>query len=163
MHQASPAEIHQLIQRYGVAVLRDCGGQDGHVRTITCGFTDHGLPELICLGLPTAHVFGPMNQTFHEMVISKKRPPGPFETDDWFTMTMKVVNADRLEAAKYAYGTENYYRLRGLVPQYMQMAWSDVEGNFPWEEGFAEKYREQQPNLRPKMYLAVSNSSISAA
>lgn len=163
MHQATPADIQRLIQTHGIAVLHDCGGPHGPIRTFTCGFTDHGLPELICIGLPSQHVIGPMNMTYHDMVIAKTRKPGPFETDDWFSMTMKVVNADRAEAAKYAHGTEDFYGRLGKVPQYMQMAWCDVQGIYPWEEGFAEKYRTQQPNLRSKIYLAVSNKSIIGA
>lgn len=148
MYQATNSDIRTGIQAFGLMVLRDCGGHDGHVRTITCGFTEHGLPELICLGLPTEHIFPHMNNLFYEMVITKTRQPGPFTTDDWFTMQMQVVEADRKLAAPFAHGTERYYRGSGKTPQYMQMAWPDATGKFPWEPGFDEKYKARQPNLK---------------
>jgi hypothetical protein len=159
MFQATDQDIHEAIKRYGLMVLRDCGGEHGQVRTITCGFTEHGLPELICLGLDSELIWRRMNQVFHEMVIAKIRQPGPFVTDEWFSMEMRVVNAERKLAAQYAYGTERYYAGTGKTPQYMQMAWPDATGKFPWEPGFAQKYRDQQPNLKTRVELVSDIST----
>jgi hypothetical protein len=161
MLQATDQDIRETIEQYGLIVLRDCGGETGHVRTFTCGFTEHGLPELICLGLDSGLIWRRMNQVFYEMVIAKTRQTGPFVTDEWFSMSMHVVQADRRLAAEYAHSTERYYTGTGKTPQYMQMAWPDATGKFPWEPGFAEKYRAQQPNLRTRVELVSDISTPS--
>jgi len=151
----SAYDIQAGIQKHGLVVLKSCQMHDGYLGATTCGFTEHGLPELICVGIDPRHIHPWMNVTFHKMVIEKSQIPGPFDNDDWFTMKMRVVAADREIARPYARATEEYYAGSGKVPQYMQMAWPDAQGKFPWEGGFSKKFRCRQPNLRPRLELVT--------
>lgn len=149
----SHADIRAGIQEYGLMVLQSCLHHDRYIGATTCGFTEHGLPELIFVGMDPRLIVHWMNVTFHKMVIEKSQIPGPFDTDEWFTMKMRVVAADREIARPYARATEEYYAGSGKVPQYMQMAWPDAQGKFPWEKGFDKKFKDRQPNLRPRLEL----------
>ncbi len=56
-----------------------------------------------------------------------------------FRTVAKSQSGEHMTYTLWYYGHDNFPSL--------QLVWPDMDGNLPWEEGFDERYRADQPDL----------------
>jgi hypothetical protein len=147
---ADPADLDEH-ERSFVALIREHGWFNTRVFdgdppfSYTTGFLLKGSPEFIIFSLPkdTAHdIFWHL---FRRVSAGRTCEPGIRDDDvlgNHSAYLFKVADryhADYLGWSRWFYGAKHINTL--------QVVWPDPHGIFPWEPGFDEEFRNDQPDL----------------
>ncbi len=110
------------------------------------------IPEILILGLPV-DVGHSVLARIHEMAGEGFIPPVGVAVPDVmvgydciFFPVAPAAYADYPLSANWFYGNRDYPCL--------QLVWPDLAGLFPWQAGFNERFRDDQPDLSPQGWLA---------
>lgn len=147
--------LSRTIEQYGMAIqfVFPTEEHPGHHFAYTIGMTDIGQPELILFGCPqevVGHVFNVMFAGIKEGAI----PRDLDKIDDVLGVPLLAHKTTTTEASKYAVQCLEYYHRRGKQPEFKQLLWPDANGVYPHQDGFDEKYKQQQP------YIACESSEL---
>lgn len=127
--------IGTTIENSGIAILGIGPGDDGTPSfTYTVGFTDIGLPEVICFGLDPMMLASFFNR-YHAELLAMTKPSGPCVIADYFNMPFTVIDVDPIKAEDYLTQAIAYYEVvkeGALKPTFVQWVLPDRNGVFPW-------------------------------
>ena len=117
----------------------------------TVGLAPH-TAELMMFGLDIetmAHIFHTIVQQQKEGKIFHDRSAYPGLVEGTLPLYFRSITDDTAQIARHMGAALRWHRKHGrAVFPVMQVIWPDSEGKFPWESGFLERFREQQPLLR---------------
>jgi len=156
----SPEEMNDY-EREIVANIRDTGWQGTHVFPgeespgfgYSTGFwVTVGIPEILICSLP-----GNVAQSILRYILEK--------ADTGFVPPVGVAVADIMVGYDCYFfpirkeGYEEYplssnWFYHGFDYPCLQLVWADEAGLFPWQPGFNEAFRNDQPDLSPEGWLA---------
>ncbi|MEG0359849.1 MAG: DUF4262 domain-containing protein [Anaerorhabdus sp.] len=103
-------------------------------------------PEIICFGLPMDLVHGVINDVADLIKNGERIVPYQDYYDKFFKNSRaQFLLVDIRNLKDYFYATFNYYQHDNFSA--LQLVWTDRHDNFPWEEGFEEKFAYDQPLL----------------
>lgn len=107
--------------------------------------------ELLMFGLDIetmAHLFQTIveEQQAGKAFLSGHAYPGLVEGS--LPLHFRSITAEKKQIDQYLVAALRWHRKQGrTVFPVMQVIWPDSKGKFPWELGFEERFREQQPLL----------------
>jgi hypothetical protein len=122
----------------------DCSDADeGPAFAYTIGLFGLNHPELLILGVPPQTADGVLNDLGARVKAGAALMPGTLITfKHWpHRIVPEVVpNPDEI-----VFGANDYYRLEdGSSVPVLQLSYDDLEGRFPWQEGYSS------PRLQPR-------------
>lgn len=139
------AKIWTDIQKHGFSIMGVVGDEDTPHCTYTIGLAP-SMPELIIFGLRPDHV----TPLFHIVVEMSKNKGIRFDSgktyediNERFPLYFHQVNRSRYE--QYVGVAIRYHNTRNFP--LLQVVWPDTQGVFPWQAGFEERFRKDQPLL----------------
>lgn len=140
--------IHAIldnIDTYGIhvqAVGPSADAPNGFVYTV--GMTKHGLPELICFGLPIQVIHPYMNRVFTELK-NGQRNRALNRDDESFNF---AAYFDKVEPEKLRDHATMVFRLFsdwGNNPTFRQIIFPDRNGFYPYEPQCSAEFKKVQP------------------
>lgn len=121
-------------------------GAPGYAYTI--GLHDRGERELVVFGLPVEIAHQLLNDVARDCLDRRSQgdavSEGGYEHDRW-SGPMFLLNIQPECAQRYARLACD--RSEGNA-RYRQLVWADLRGRFPWDVGFDERFKNEQPLLR---------------
>ena len=104
-----------------------------------------GHPEIICFGLDLNMMASLINEVRNWIRENGSIEPYSSYPDYLENADVKFIPVDEVFYNDYLNFGINYYNENNFPV--MQMVWPDKENKFPWEEGFHEPWKFQQPLL----------------
>ncbi len=105
---------------------------------------DH--PELILIGLPAETAGAIINNIKDEIQKGEKYTEGINYMNFLVDLPIQFVNVRKEHYPDYL-GYAGWYNDNSFDFPTLQLIWPDRDGYFPWEEGFNEKFKFEQPLL----------------
>jgi len=128
-------------------------GSEGPGFSYSTGFwLKRGFPEVILFSLPRSVSHNVLWNVFRDVEAGRRPPIGlPVNdvfgnADAVFLPVGKTHYAEHLGWARWFYEGDDFPCL--------QLVWPDPDGKFPWQPGFAESFRECQPDLTENGWLS---------
>jgi hypothetical protein len=147
-------DVIAKVRKYGWFQLRVVGDNESPLSfSYTTGFW-HGLeaPEILLCSLPEQTAYNVLWGVFRYFK-SGQRPsigvptPGIFgNADAVFLPVARKHFGTYMRTTRWFYGHEDFPCL--------QLFWPDRLGKFPWEAGFEEKFKKDQPDLTERGWAA---------
>ncbi|MGE3801724.1 MAG: DUF4262 domain-containing protein [Candidatus Kapaibacterium sp.] len=138
-------DIQSIIDSHGWFVALFEGQDDIPSFGYTIGlFDNYGLPEVVLFGLEVEDLHQAINDAASQMV-----EEGTIDCLDENHSILDEVMIRSIEVSPlnipeyFGYAVEFYQK---PFPVF-QLIWSDFNGNFPWDDGFAEDLKSLQPLL----------------
>ena len=139
-------EFVEAIREHGWFNTRVLAEEGSPGFSYTTGFwLNRGLPEIILFSLPKETTHGIFWDLFRDLEKGAPPPtgipvPGVFgNADAYFFPVAPEHSAEHLRWSGWFYGSDDFPCL--------QLVWPDRAGLFPWQEGFEERFRADQPDL----------------
>jgi hypothetical protein len=140
------ANLATIIRRHGWAIQYvggalcsgprcDCVEEEGPPFAYTIGLFGLGHPELLIFGVDTGTAFGVLDDLGERVRAGEALLPGiMIEFEDWPHRVIPefVPNPGEIVFIANAF----YQRPAEASVPVLQMSYDDVEGRFPWEEGY---------------------------
>jgi hypothetical protein len=158
-----PAETLSAYERTFIDGVREHGWFDTHVFddegdrasfSYSTGFwLSRGIPEIILFSLPRDVTHNVLWDFFRDAEIGNPPPMGtPIEgifgnARAVFLPVAQVHYEEHLGSAIWFYQWEAFPCL--------QLVWPDTQGRFPWERGFEERFRPDQPDLTENGWVST--------
>ncbi len=138
-------EIENHIEKYGCHVVMVIGDHlPGFAYSIGL-YERFGHPEIICFGMDLNMMAGLINDACVWIREGNKVDPYFSYPDYLESADVKFIPIEKIYYNDYfAFGI-NYYQGNNFPA--LQMVWPDKKNKFPWEEGFYEPWKFQQPLL----------------
>jgi len=137
--------VIQNIDEFGIHLQGECPKNDGDPGYIyTVGMTKHGLPELICFGLPHRLMVPYLNKTYHDLVtgaINKKLK----RDDDYWTFSTYFDEVDPILMRPFAPLVFDLFDNFKTKPTFKQVVWPCKKGFYPFENQCSEEIKSRQP------------------
>ena len=136
------------VRKHGWSTINVFGDQEGPGFSYTVGlYLAHRCPELIAFGLPPRTAHGFFGGVFELAAKGEPVPPqGRYDglaqgLPVWFRPILFEHREGHLGFANWFYAS-----LPRPYPV-SQMVWPDRAGRFPWQAGFSDEFRGEQPFL----------------
>jgi hypothetical protein len=157
-------DIHRIVRRGGVAVQSVLGDTPAGSWSYTIGLTEHGLPELLTIGLPP-HVASHALRAAADVAIAQgELPVGrvPELPIDRVGVCFQPVPVDRWNDDLVFGAVMSYYGTLGRAPVStgLQLVWPDPmdpRHPFPWDDHCDDEVRAMQPILADGARIAPSH------
>ncbi|MBC7805330.1 MAG: DUF4262 domain-containing protein [Akkermansiaceae bacterium] len=134
------------IEMYGWHVVIVPEDNEGAGFAYTVGLTySYGHAEIILFGLPQDVTHAVLNEIGDRAKNGTRVAPDTYveglleDYDCGFVAVDKTQYREFLGQCRWLYGGNEFDAL--------QCVWPDKSGRFPWDEGFSEELKSQQPNL----------------
>lgn len=138
-------EIVDNIEKYGCHVIMVSGDHlPGSVYSIGL-YEKFGHPEIICFGMDLNMMASLTNEVCEWIKESNTIEPYIPYDDYLENADVKFIPVDKVFYDDYLNFGINYYE--GTNFPVLQMVWPDKENKFPWDEGFYQPWKFQQPLL----------------
>ena len=139
-------KLLETLERWGWFVIKVGAGKLEPAFAYSIGLYEHyGHPEIILFGLDLEIMHRLINDAAKQIGQGHRYYERHRYEDllEGYSCEFRTVSPDR-----YA-GLLNYAIWYYNSPDFpvLQMIWPDPDGRFPWENGFDEKFREDQPAL----------------
>ncbi len=148
------AELTARIRRHGWAIQYvaggacsypdcDCSDDDGPSFAYTIGLFGMGHPELLIFGVDPETASGVLNTLGERVRSGEALLPGQLITiEEW---PHRIIPEELPNPGDIVLGANDFYRRpqRHSVPV-LQLSYDDLEGHFPWEEGYVA------PSVQPR-------------
>lgn len=108
----------------------------------TVGLMAKGLPELLVYGLPGETGHGILNDAAARLIAGDLEKDVPVDKLSNFPLVFKQVDPQKIEEV---FGVVRLFSPDGKSANLLQCVWPDKAGLFPWEAGFNEAFRKDQP------------------
>lgn len=141
------------IREFGFQGTHVCGGEDARPFSYSTGFWRMAsIPEILILTLQArvsqslfGHLFDRARDGFVPPV-GVAVPDVMVGYDCYFFPISPTAYEDYPLSSNWFYGNRDYPCL--------QLVWADEMGLFPWQAGFNERFRDDQPDLSPDGWRA---------
>ena len=141
------AYIAATIEQQGFFIMHVAAGEGDPPYTYTVGLAPE-MPELIVIGIS----YGETPTILHRVVEQQKKKKAVFEPDRIYTGTGIL---DNLPVYFGSVAPTFYEEYVGLALRWhqtrtfplFQLVWPDPDGHFPWQPGYDERLRQDQPLL----------------
>lgn len=115
-------------------------------------FVTQKMPEIVIFSMKDEFAHTVFWNIFNDAADGVMLPVG-IRTDEVFSNNPAYLfQIDKSKYQEYL-GWSQWFYGNDDFPS-LQLVWSDRAGNFPWEDGFDETFREDQPDLTEKGWLA---------
>lgn len=131
-------DTETMIKDHGIAIVGVYPGEHSPGFSYTIGFTNLGLPEVICFSVPFDHIMPALNR-YHAELLAGSKPVGPCVIDDYFNLPLTVIEAEQNVVEEYVSQALAYYEIveeGKMKPKFVQWVIPDKNGKFPWNGDF---------------------------
>jgi hypothetical protein len=149
------ARIAEYVRKYGWAVQYiggntcsrpgcNCPQSDEPPFAYTVGLFGMAHPELLILGVDPDTAVGVLDDLGHRIRRGEPLLPGQLVTfDRW---PHRIIPEEVPNPGEILFMANTYYRRPSeySVPA-LQLSYDDIEGRFPWEEGYAAPHLQPRP------------------
>jgi hypothetical protein len=120
----------------------DSDEDDGPAFAYTIGLFGLNHPELLILGVSPQTASGVLNDLGARVKAGQSLLPGTLITfKHW---PHRIVPEEVPNPHEIVLGANSYYRMTQASVPVLQLSYDDLEGRFPWEEGYS------MPGLQPR-------------
>ena len=127
----------------------DCGDDDGDAWAYTVGLAEHGLSELVVLGLAPVHALQLANAVYDEHLAGRPLVEGEARLVLGVPVRLEPVSHEWLahDPSRMSFWIQHYRpgRRHLNAPPIAQLVWGDALGRFPGEDGCDPVVAAAQP------------------
>jgi len=153
---ADPADLDEHEQNF-VSLIREHGWHDTRVFdgdpafSYTTGFLLKDSPEFIVFSLKREIAHDVFWDLYREAADEARRAVGVRRDDIFGNLPAYLFRvADRYQ--REYLGWSRWFYGKEVIPT-LQLVWPDRAGKFPWQPGFDEEFRNDQPDLSEHGWL----------
>jgi hypothetical protein len=142
------------IREYGWFRHSIFGDEDGPGFSYTTGFwVTAAFPEIIVFSLKSDIIHDILWDVFRNVKAGRPPAMGVATSDIFVNLPAMLLPVSKRFYADYL-GWDRWFHAGDEFPC-LQLVWPDREGVFPWQHGFDETFRDDQPDLTDNGWTAA--------